>query len=51
VAHDVLAHHDGVVDQQAHAQDSAISVIMLMVKPNNCMKKKVPIRRSAASAR
>jgi hypothetical protein len=34
--HDVLAHHDGVVDQQAHAQaTSAISVTMFMVKPKH----------------
>ena len=34
VAHDVLAHHDRVVDQQADAQaDSAIIVMKFSVKP------------------
>ena len=29
-----LAHHNGIVDQQADARDSAISVSALSVKPN-----------------
>ena len=43
VPHDVLAHHDRVVDQQADAQDSAISVITLIVKPHAYITANVPI--------
>jgi hypothetical protein len=34
VPHDVLAHHDGVVDQRPMARLSASSVMMLSVKPS-----------------
>jgi hypothetical protein len=43
VAHDVLAHHDGVVDEQPDAQDSAMRVRKFSVNPNRYTAMKVAI--------
>ena len=50
VAHDVLAHHDRIVDQQAHAQAQRHQVIMLMRRTRaSCMNHEgADHRRSAA---